>query len=80
MELVKHAQFNGVQLDCYVEPGQEDKGDFWATREQIGQLLEYVQPEVAITKIHERHAERLDKFSTVTTLVRVEEFNARIYA
>ena len=32
MDLIKHAQFNGVQLDCYVEP------------EQIGRLLEYSEP------------------------------------
>ena len=61
--LVKQAEFDGVELDCYVAPNQQDKGDFWATREQIGRLLEYEEPTDAIKKIHKRNAERLDKFS-----------------
>lgn len=55
--------FNGCVLDCYVDPDQTDKGDFWATREQIGMLLEYSDPDNAITIIHRRNKERLDKFS-----------------
>lgn len=70
--LVKRAEFNGVELDCYVKPKQKDKGDFWATREQIGRLLEYEEPMKAIAKIHERHSERLDKFSTIVKLTTVE--------
>ena len=61
--LVKQAEFEGVALDCYVQPEQTDKGDFWATREQIGELLGYADPSDAIKKIHKRNAERLDKFS-----------------
>ena len=61
--LVKQAEFEDVVLDCYVELNQIDKGDFWATREQIGQLLGYTDPSDAIKKIHKRNAERLDKFS-----------------
>ena len=60
--------FNGCVLDCYVEPEQTDKGDFWATRAQIGQLLEYEYPREAIGKIHERNKERLDRFSAVVNL------------
>ena len=70
--LVKQAEFDGVGLDCYVKPTQEDKGDFWATREQIGRLLEYEEPMKAVAKIHERHSERLDKFSTIVKLTTVE--------
>ena len=70
--LVKRAEFDGVELDCYVKPKQKDKGDFWATREQIGRLLEYEEPMKAIAKIHERHSERLDKFSTIVKLTTVE--------
>ena len=72
LELVKQTRFNGIELDCYVEPEQEDRGDFWATREQIGRLLEYEEPMKAVAKIHERHAERLDKFSTIVKLTQVE--------
>ena len=70
--LIKSADFNGIQLDCYIENGQQDKGNFYAAREQIGRLLEYSEPDVAVRKIHMRHSERLDKFSTSTKLVRVE--------
>ena len=66
--LVKSADFNGVTLDCYVEPNQQDTGDFWATRTQIGQLLGYAEPRDAIAKIHQRNKERLDKFSTVVKM------------
>lgn len=37
--------------------------DILLTRDQIGQALEYSDPMVAIGKIHNRHSERLDKFS-----------------
>ena len=40
LQLVKSTQFNGIQFDCYAQDGQQDISDFWATREQIGQLLE----------------------------------------
>ena len=70
--LVKQTKFEGVELDCYVEPTQEDKGNFWATREQIGRLLEYAEPEISVANIHNRHSERLDKFSTLIKLIRVE--------
>lgn len=66
--LIKSADFNGVVLDCYVKPEQTDKGNFWATRTQIGELLGYENPRKAIKDIHERHRERLDKFSTVVKL------------
>ena len=63
LELATTRNFNGVTLECYVEDGQESSGDFWATREQIGQLLEYAYPRKAIKIIHLRNKERLDKFS-----------------
>ncbi len=72
LQLVVSKQFDGHALNCYVEPEQEDKGNFWGTREQIGNLLEYEYPNDAIRKIHERHAERLDKFSTSVNLTGVE--------
>ncbi len=66
--LVKSTDFNGVALDCYVEPNQEYTGDFWATRTQIGQLLEYAEPGIAIGNIHNRNKERLDRFSRVNQI------------
>ena len=42
MDLLMTRQFNGVTLDCYRNNLNSD--DFWATREQIGRLLEYEYP------------------------------------
>lgn len=56
-------KFNGNELDCYVEDKPANDFDFWATREQIGRFLGYSHPKNAITKIHTRFKERLDKFS-----------------
>ena len=63
LQILTTRNFNGLSFDCYYEDGQ-DVGDFWATREQIGQLLGYTQPMKSIAKIHERNKARLDKFST----------------
>lgn len=75
-QLVETKYFGEVAFQCYQEDSYtNDQGignEFWATCEQIGQLLGYAQPEVAITKIHQRNQERLNKFSTITKLVRVE--------
>ena len=62
-ELATMRDFNGLTLNCYREEGQEASGEFWVTREQIGQLLEYKNPRKAIKVIHLRNQERLDKFS-----------------
>ena len=67
LQILTTRNFNGLTFDCYHEDGQ-DVGDFWATREQIGQLLEYNFPGRSIGKIHSRNKERLDKFSRVTQI------------
>lgn len=46
--------------------------EFWTTREQIGQLLEYEFPAEAIRKIHQRNEERFNEFSRVDRLSSVE--------
>lgn len=63
LELLTTREFNGYTLNCYIDPEQEDKSEFWATREQIGRLLGYSKPRKSITAIHLRNKERLDKFS-----------------
>ena len=70
MEILTTRNFNGVQLDCYEADNPAD--DFWATREQIGRLLGYSEPEIAIGKIHNRNTDRINKFSTLTKMVKVE--------
>lgn len=65
-ELATTRDINGLTLNCYRENGQDDlSGEFWMTREQIGRLLEYSKPVIAIGKIHQRNKERLDRFSRV---------------
>lgn len=77
LQLLTTREFNGHVLDCYVEPEQGRSGDFWATRTQIGELLGYENPRDAIKDIHERHRERLDKFSTQRKM-RLHEQNRTI--
>lgn len=58
MRLIETRTINNVLVDGYY-------GDkiAWFTRFQIGSALEYDDPQNAITIIHKRHKERLDKFS-----------------
>lgn len=64
LELVRSESFGTIMCDFY-----SNGTEFWMTREQIGDALGYTDPRVAITKIHQRHQGRLDKFSVVTKLV-----------
>lgn len=59
---------NGVSCDFY----GDGLGEFFMTRRQIGEALEYENPQIAISKIHNAHKERLDRFSTVSVLDKVE--------
>lgn len=68
LQLVTSRNFDGIIFDCYVERGQTSPQDFWATRTQIGELLEYAEPGNAIKNIHQRNKERLDKFSRVAQI------------
>lgn len=65
LTIIKQREFNSVVCDFW----QNENGDVFMTREQIGQALEYSDPRLAITKIHSRHKERLDAFSVSTKLV-----------
>ena len=68
LQLVKTGDFEGIKFDCYQDSGKE----FWGTREQIGTMLGYANPDTAIKNIHLRNQERLEKFSTQLKLSRVE--------
>ena len=61
LTLVKQAPLGALTIDCYTD-GQ---GNYYVTREQIGQALEYPHPKQAIDNIHKRHKKRLDRFSVV---------------
>lgn len=67
LQIVKSSNFGNVQCDFY---NKDD--EIWMTREQIGKALGYNEPRKAISDIHNRHKERLDKFSTVSKLRTVE--------
>lgn len=53
-------------LDCNFYRNIND--DILLTREQIGTALEYVYPDDALSKIHNRHKERLDPLSVIVKL------------
>ena len=57
-EIVTTENFNGVSCNFYAGDGQ-----MYMTRNQIGEALGYANPNDAIRLIHNRHPERMDKFS-----------------
>ena len=59
LTLITTETFNNLPCNFY----RNMNDDILLTREQIGQALEYTDPMVAIGKIHNRHSDRLDKFS-----------------
>ena len=65
---VKNSQFGSIVCDYY----GNNNGEFFMTRQQIGEALEYDDPADAIYRIHKRHKGRLDKFSTIDKLSSVE--------
>lgn len=56
---VKNSQFGSIVCDYY---GNND-GEFFMTRRQIGEALEYADPQKAIDNLHKAHKDRLDIFS-----------------
>ena len=71
LKLATTRSFNGNELACYTEEmpdTPQKKWEFWATREQIGKFLGYSKPGHAITVIHTRNKERLDKLSRVSQI------------
>lgn len=52
--------FGTLTCDFY----KNNADEFYMTREQIGQALEYANPNDAIRLIHKRYADRLDPLST----------------
>lgn len=76
--LVKQAQFGSLAIDCYTD----GRGNFYMTRDQIGQALEYPHPRQAIEKIHKRHKRRLDKFCVSVPIlgtVKRREYDTVLY-
>lgn len=65
MTVITSKPFGALNVDVY----QNNKNQYYMTREQIGRALEYSTPVVAIKKIHDRYADRLDALSSITNLV-----------
>ena len=68
LTLATQKPFGALTCDFY----KNDSDEFYMTRDQIGTALEYSNPGIAIQKIHDRNADRLNPLSTVTKLVKVE--------
>lgn len=62
-QLVTTEKFGDLDCNFY-----RNNNDLLLTREQIGSALEYVNPQKAIDNIHNRHKERMDKFSVTHKL------------
>lgn len=68
LQIIQKANFGSFEVEFH----KGEDGEIYVTREQIGQALGYSEPRKALEKIHERHADRIDKFSTVVKLGTVE--------
>ncbi len=61
---VQNSQFGAITCDYY----GNGKGEFFMTRQQIGEALEYDFPQQTLAKLHARHKDRLDKFSVLVKM------------
>lgn len=59
LKLVKQSEFLGTVCDFYVD----EKDNIYMSRTQIGYALQYKQPQHSILVMHQRHRDRLDRFS-----------------
>lgn len=64
LSIVTKEMFGQNEMNIY----ENENNDIFMTRDQIGQALEYSNPRIAISKIHNRHKDRLNRFSSVTKL------------
>lgn len=63
LTLVKQGNFLGTKCDFY----RDENGQIFMSRTQIGYALQYSNPQKAISNIHDRNKERLDKLSIQVT-------------
>ena len=73
LTLATQKPFGTLTCDFY----KNDANEFYMTREQIGQALEYAKPTDAICLIHKRYADRLDPLSS-TFKMKVEVVNGDV--
>lgn len=77
LQLITTEKFG--DLDCNFYRNMND--EVLVTREQIGSALEYDNPMIAISKIHDRHKDRIDNFSVLTKLGGTDgkQYNTYLY-
>lgn len=64
LRLVKQGEFLGIKCDFWMD----EHGEVFMTRKQIGEALQYKNPDDAIYRIHERNNDRLDALSVTVKL------------
>lgn len=64
MTVITSKPFGALNVDVY----EDNKHQYYMTREQIGRALECKEPRKYIAKIHERNADRLDPLNSVVNL------------
>lgn len=77
LELVEQGEFLGTSCDFY----KDEHNQFYMTREQIGEALQYSNKQKAIDNLHARNKDRLDKFSVVLKLRATDgkAYNTHLY-
>lgn len=77
LKLITTETFNNLSCNFY----RNMNDDILLTREQIGQALEYAYPDDALSKIHNRHSDRLDPLSVVARLASTDgkEYDTMLY-
>ena len=78
LKLITTETFGDLSCNFY----RNINDDIFLTREQIGIALEYSDPDVALSKIHKKHKDRLDELSVVTKLESTDgkEYNTTLYS
>ena len=77
LELTKEGDFLGTKCDFY----KDEDNNVYMTRQQIGEALEYKNPDDAIYRIHDRNKGRLDNFSVVLKVTANDgkKYDTRLY-
>ena len=77
LTLISTETFNNLPCNFY----RNINDDILLTREQIGQALEYANPQKAIDNIHSKHRDRLDELSVTTKLMATDGkcYNTMLY-
>lgn len=65
LKLITTEKFGDLNCNFY----RNMNDDILLTREQVGQALEYANPDAALSTIHKKHKDRLDPLSVVTKLI-----------